>query len=67
MLIKKVEIQILVLGKLFRTNVVSMAIRSYNQLIFLIGNHGNNKNSIKAIFYAYQEGTNNIIGFCNFF
>ena len=35
MLIKKVLIIILVFGKLFRTNVVSMAIQSYNQLKFL--------------------------------
>ena len=35
MLIKKVLIIILVFGTLFRTNVVSMAIKSYNQLKFL--------------------------------
>ena len=34
-LIKKVLIIILVFGKVFRTNVVSMAIQSYNQLKFL--------------------------------
>ena len=35
MLIKKVVTQILVFGKLFRATVVSMAIKSYNQLKFL--------------------------------
>ena len=35
MLIKKVVMQILFFGKLFRTNVVSMAVKSHNQLQFL--------------------------------
>ena len=35
MLIKKVLIIILFFGKLYRTNVVSMAIHSHNQLKFL--------------------------------
>ena len=35
MLIKKVLIILFVFGTLFRTNVVSMAIKTYNQLEFL--------------------------------
>ena len=35
MLFNKVVMKILVFGTLFRTNVVSMAIKSYNQLKFL--------------------------------
>ena len=35
MLINKVVMKILVFGKLFRTNVISLAIKSYNQLKLL--------------------------------
>ena len=40
MLIKKVTKKLLVLGKLFRITGVSMATKSYNQLLEF-GNHGN--------------------------
>ena len=44
-LIKKVVTKILAFGNPFKTIGVSMVIKSY---ILEFGNHGNNKNSIKA-------------------
>ena len=65
MLIKKVVMKILSFGKLFRTYLVSMAIRSRNQLKFLnVVTMATTKIVSKLIVMLINfEGTNTNIGF----
>ena len=59
--IKKIVTKILVLGKSFWINVVSMETKSYNQL--KVGNHGNKQNCKNIVFDTYKEGNNTNIDF----